>query len=106
MSAPPEPPSTNPPPHRPGAFARAARIGGGVVGAWFIMFIAIFFGGATGFEQSHVAWWAWPLVGAAAMLCAGLSWLAPRRQRPETAIGIWIGIGIGRLHAGLCFVGM
>jgi hypothetical protein len=83
-------------------FARGMRIGGGIVGAWFVMFVAIVFGGATSFEGSGVKRWAWLLVAAAAVLCAGVGWLV-RRRRPESAIGICVGVGIGLLHAGLCF---
>jgi hypothetical protein len=107
MSASPDPDSsssTDIPHYRTGAFARGGRIGGGVVVTWFVMFLAILVGGLGGFEEQHARPWAWPLVGAAGVLCGGFALLL-RRRRPETAIGIWIGIGIGLLHAGLCFLG-
>jgi hypothetical protein len=107
--SPEQPPSTNPveyhQPPRPSVLARIARVVGMAVAAFAGMFVPIFFAGASGFEKTNSVWWAWPVTGAVALLLAGAA-LRMRKTRPHASAGVWIGIGLGLLWAGMCFNGM
>jgi hypothetical protein len=90
---------------RGGWFRRAARVTAVALAAFVAMFIPIFFAGGSSFEQPKTVWWAWPATGAVAVpLGACAVWL--RKSRPQVSAGIWIGIGLGLLLAGMCFSGM
>ena len=71
------------------------------MGTWFLIFVPMFFAGGEAFE-SEFPWWSWPSVGAVAALCGAYAWRV-RRRRPLNSAGVWIGIAIGLIHAGLCF---
>ena len=103
--------SSNPPPpvdyagpRRHDRFRRASRMFSGVVVAWFVIFLAIFFAGASAFEDKP-RWWTIPAIGGTAAVCAEWAWLV-RRRNPAFSAGLWIGVALGLLHAGLCFSGM
>jgi hypothetical protein len=78
---------------------------GATIAAWFIIFIPTFLGGASGFEKDHVAWWAWPAVLLAVALCLAYAYRV-RRRNPSVAGGTMIGVCLGLLLAGMCFMGM
>src|SRR5688572_599806 len=80
---------------------RMSDFSSGAVGAWFVLFVALLFGAAGGFEADR-PWWGIPLIGAIAVACALVA-LRFRRHKPEISAGIWTGLGIGLLNAGLCF---
>jgi hypothetical protein len=87
-----------------GSFRRSAQATGAALGAWFIIFIPMFFAGGEMFEGDPPPWWAWPSVGVAALACGAFAW-SVRRRSPVGAAGMWTGVALGLLHAGLCFSG-
>ena len=89
-------------PRRRGTLQQSARFVGGFVGAFAILFIPTFFAGGSMMGGEPSVWWAWPAVIVAALACAAHAWLARRRNPPASA-GVWFGIGVGLLVAGLCF---
>ncbi|MEA2708037.1 MAG: hypothetical protein QOF78_638 [Phycisphaerales bacterium] len=93
-----------PPPAPRSRLRNFARFTSGVFAGFIILFIPTFFAGATGFEQS-LPWWAWPALGAATLICAAYAWFT-RRRSPATSAGMWVGIALGLLLAGACFMGM
>lgn len=88
-----------------GMIRRGLNVIGGTIAAFFVIFIPTFFGGASGFEQDHVSWWAWPAVLVAVAICVAFAW-SVRRRNPSAAGGAMIGVALGLLLAGICFTGM
>ena len=83
---------------------RASHVSAGILLSWGTVFVAIFFAAAEAMEAS-VPKWTIPVIGGAVALCAGWALLV-RKRSPDFSAGRWIGVGIGLLHAGLCFYGM
>ena len=79
---------------------RASKFASGVVGAWFFVFLATLFAWGAGYDRG-LPWWAIPMVGVVTVACAALA-LRIRKTKPEVSAGIWTGVGIGLLNAGLC----
>ncbi len=74
----------------------------GVVMAWAVIFATLYLGVISSFESDKLAWWAIPLTLLAIGVCMALAWWLRGRQ-PGFSAGIWIGTGIGLIHAGLCY---
>jgi hypothetical protein len=82
---------------------RASKLASGVVGAWFLMFLATFVVAGEAYGGSRPGW-GFALIGAVAVACAVVAWRT-RATKPEVSAGIWTGLGVGLLQAGLCFAG-
>ncbi|MBA3642289.1 MAG: hypothetical protein M3478_07255 [Planctomycetota bacterium] len=80
-----------------------AHAAGAAVGTWFFMFIPMFFAAAAAFETDTV-WWSWPLMVLAALACGAFAWHM-RSRNPIVSAGVWVGVALGLIHAGLCFSG-
>ena len=74
---------------------------GAAVGTWFFMFIVIVAVGVAGYE-SDTTWWTWPAIALAAVACGVFAWRMHTRN-PLVSAGVWVGIALGLIHAGLCF---
>lgn len=103
MTSTPEPPIPDYGPAKPSPARVVLRFIAGGVFAFLLMFIAIFFAGGASFESKTV-WWAWPLTAIPTVLCAALAYHW-RKTRPAHAAGMWTGMALGLLLAGLCFFG-
>ena len=79
---------------------RISKFGGGLIGAWFLIFVPRFFGAP--FLEARVPRWAIPTIAAVAIAC-GVYAMFVRRRNPPLAAGIFTGIAIGLLHASWCF---
>ena len=66
----------------------------GVVFAFCLMFVAIFFAGAASFEQ-HTVWWAWPVLALPIVICGAIAYRW-RKSRPGHSAGLVTGAGDGR----------
>jgi hypothetical protein len=88
---------------RPALAQRISRWVAGAAAAWFLIFIPTFLGRASAIKENPLPRWAIPAVALTAAACGTYAWLV-RRSKPDLSAGVWVGVGIGLLHAGWCFV--